>query len=269
MRPRPGETLAIAWSLGLVLVALLAPRLAVHSATQPVAPPLSPPGAGLWFGTDDLGRDLWSRLVWGSRVSLGVSLSAAVLTVLLGGAAGLAAAVVRGWAERLILWLANAMLAVPGLLLALVLVAGLGTGLPAVVLAVGLGGVPGYARLARTAFLQASEGGYVTSAVALGSSRTRIALRHLIPNASATLLSMATVHVAWSFMGTTTLTFLGLAGDPSIAEWGAMMNAGRNVLTTNPWPALLPGLAISLTVLSIYTIGSYLARRALPSSGER
>lgn len=266
MRPRLGESLALAWWLIVIVVAVLAPWVARHSPTQPVAPPLAPPTTGMWLGADDLGRDVWSRMVWGSRVSLGAAVSAASLTVLLGGTVGLAAAVLRGWVERVSLWLANAMLAVPGLLLALVLVAGLGPGLPAVILAVGLGGAPGYARLARTAFLQVSEEGYVVAARALGASRPHIALHHLVPNASAALLSMATVHVAWSFMGTTTLTFLGLAGDPSIPEWGAMLNAGRAVLTTTPWPALIPGLAISLTILSTYSIGGYLARRALPTA---
>lgn len=266
MRLRFSEGLAVAWWLTVLVAAVLAPWLASHSPTQPVAPPLSRPAEGLLLGTDDLGRDLWSRMVWGSRVSLAAAISSATLTVLLGGAVGLAAAVLRGWVERGSLWLANAMLAVPGLLLALVLVAGLGPGLPAVILAVGLGGAPGYARLARTAFLQVSEEGYVAAARALGANRLHIALRHLIPNGTATLLSMATVHVAWSFMGTTTLTFLGLAGDPSIPEWGAMMNAGRSVLATTPWPSVLPGLAISLTILSTYSIGSYLARRSLPAA---
>ncbi len=266
MRLRFSEGLALAWWLTVIVVAVLAPWLAGNSPTQPIAPALTAPAAGLLLGADDLGRDLWSRMVWGSRVSLAAAVSAATLTVLLGGTVGLAAAVLRGWVERGSLWLANAMLAVPGLLLALVLVAGLGPGLPAVILAVGLGGAPGYARLARTAFLQVSEEGYVAAAQALGASRLHIALRHLVPNASAALLSMATVHVAWSFMGTTTLTFLGLAGDPSIPEWGAMMNAGRTVLTTTPWPALIPGLAISLTILSTYSIGGYLARRSLPGA---
>ncbi len=266
MRLRFAEALGMIWWLVVLAVAVLAPRIATHAPTQPVATPLSQPGPGLWLGADDLGRDLWSRMVWGSRVSLAAALSAACLTVAVGGVVGLAAAVFRGWIERGSLWLANAMLAVPGLLLALVLVAGMGPGLPAVILAVGLGGAPGYARLARTAFLQVSEEDYVMAARALGAGRLGIALRHLVPNASATLLSMATVHVAWSFMGTTTLTFLGLAGDPSIPEWGAMLNAGRSVLSTTPWPALIPGLAISLTILSTYSLGAYLARRSLPTA---
>lgn len=264
MKLRAGEALGLAWWVAVLIVAALAPLMATHSPTQPVALPLSPPAAGLWFGADELGRDLWSRMIWGSRVSLAAALSAASLTVMLGGTAGLIAAVFRGWVEKSSLWLWNAMLAVPGLLLALVLVAGIGAGLPAVILAVGLGGAPGYARIARSAFLQVSEEGYVSAARALGATRFGVAVRHLVPNARATLLSMATVHVAWSFLGTTTLTFLGLAGDPSLPEWGVMMNAGRNVLSTTPWPAFIPGLAISLTILSTYSIGGYLARRALP-----
>ena len=268
MKAGPIEILSGVWLAAVVLVAILAPTLAQHDPTQPVGPALTAPGARAGLGTDSLGRDVWSRLAWGGRLSLSASLVAAALTIAIGGIAGLAAAVLGGWPERIVLWGANAMLAVPGLLLALLLVAGLGTGLPAVILSVGLGGAPGFARLARTAFLQALEGGYVDAAVALGAGKTRIAARHLLPNARATLLSLATTHFAWAFMGTTTLAFLGLAGDPSTPEWGAMLNAGSGTLLDAPWLALFPGLAISLTIVSIHNLGEHLARKGLPSSAR-
>jgi peptide/nickel transport system permease protein len=268
VRTGPTTILSAAWLAMVVLVALLAPLLAQHDPTQPVGPALTAPGARAGLGTDALGRDVWSRLAWGGRLSLGTSLAAAALTVVVGGIAGLAAAVLGGWPERIVLWAANAMLAIPGLLLALLLVAGLGTGLPAVILSVGFGGAPGFARLARTVFLQALEGGYVDAAVALGAGKVRIASRHLLPNARTALLSLATTHFAWAFMGTTTLSFLGLIGDPSTPEWGAMLNAGRATLQEAPWLALFPGLAISLTIVSIHNLGEYLARRGLPSSSR-
>lgn len=260
MKAGLGGWLSAAW-LALVIVLLaLAPFVARFDPAQPVGPPLSGPQTPTWLGTDLLGRDLWARLVWGGRLSLVSSLLAAGVMVGLGGLAGLTAAVLRGWAEKVILWSANAMLAVPGLLLALLFVAGIGPGLPAVVLAVGLGGAPGFARLARTIFLQVKQGDYVTAATALGAGRAYIAVNHLLPNARPALLSLATTHFAWALMWTTTLTFLGLAGDPSVPEWGAMLNAGRANLLVTPWPAVFPALAISLTVLSIHTLGSRLAQ---------
>jgi peptide/nickel transport system permease protein len=191
-----------------------------------------------------------------------MSSAAAAITILLGTAAGLAAAAWRGFVERAVLFSANAMLAVPGLLLALLIAAAIGPGLPAVILAVGLGGVPGFARLARTAFAQVQSEYFVDAARALGAAEARIAVAHLLPNAGPTLLSLATIHYAWAFLGTTTLAFLGLAGDPSIPEWGAMLNAGRASLAYAPGLALVPGLAISLTILSIHHLGEYLGRRA-------
>jgi ABC-type dipeptide/oligopeptide/nickel transport system permease subunit len=251
---------------GVVLLSLLAPLLTAHDPLQPIAPSVSPPSFLAPLGTDTLGRDLWARLAYGGRLSLGASLVAASLMVSLGGVAGLLAASFGGWLERAILWSANATLAIPGLLLAMLLVAALGPGLPTVVLAVGLSGAPGFARMARTVFLQLQETSYVASSAALGAGNGWIALHHLLPNARSHLLSLATTHFAWSFMGTTTLTFLGFGGDPSSPEWGTMLNAGRAYLVEAPWLALWPGLAISLTILAVHSLGAWLAGEGFPQA---
>jgi len=262
MRAGAAERLSAAWIALMVAASALAPVLATSSPGQPIGEALLSPAASPPLGTDALGRDLWSRLVWGGRLSLAISLGAASLTVVLGTVAALTAAALGGWPDRVVLWVSNSMLAVPGLLLALLIAAAMGPGLPAVVLAVGLGGAPGFARLARTAFLQVREEQYVLAAQALGAGRAWISIQHLLPNASATLLSLATTHYAWAFLGTTTLAFLGLAGDPSAPEWGTMLNAGRANLPYAPWLALAPGLAISLTILSVHNLGELFARRA-------
>ncbi len=257
------ERLSIVWITLVLAASILAPRLAIAPPGQPIGEALLGPAASPPLGTDALGRDLWSRLVWGGRLSLGISVGAASLTIVLGVASALVAAALGGWPDRAVVWVANSMLAVPGLLLALLITASMGPGVPAVVLAVGLGGAPGFARLARTAFLQVREEQYVLAAKALGAGRAWIAIQHLLPNAGGTLLSLATTHYAWAFLGTTTLAFLGLAGDPSAPDWGTMLNAGRANLPYAPWLALAPGLAISLTILSVHTVGEWLARRSL------
>jgi len=251
--------LSAGWLLAVCMVSITAPMISTSSPYQPVAEPLTPPGQHFMLGTDALGRDVWTRLVYGARINPGASLLATAITVTIGGLFGLIAASISGWLDRTIMWIANAMLAIPGLLLAMLFVAAMGPGLPTIILAVGFGGAPGFARLARTIFQQVHERGYITAAKALGAGRSWVALHHLLPNAQSQLLSLATTHFAWAFMGTTTLTFLGLAGDPSIPEWGAMLNTGRAHLIDAPWLALFPGLAISLTILAVQSLGARLA----------
>lgn len=250
-----------AWLLVVILAAALSPLLAPFDPIQPVGPALASPGDGSLLGSDELGRDLWSRMVFGARVSLAAALLAALLTVSIGGILGLAAAMRGGWVERVIVWGTNAMLAIPGLLLALMLMTALGPGVGTIILAVGLGGAPGFARLSRPVFLTARQTDYAQAARALGAGQPWVAAYHVLPNARTGLLSLATTHVAWAFVGITTLTFLGLAGNPSLPEWGAMLNSGRSHLVDSPHLALWPGTAIALTVLSIQYLGSWFTRR--------
>jgi peptide/nickel transport system permease protein len=248
--------LSAGWLFIVCIVSITAPVISNNNPYQPVAEPLTPPSQHFILGTDALGRDVWTRLAYGARLNPGASLLAAAITVVIGGLSGLIAASMGGWLERTIMWITNAMLAIPGLLLAMLFVAAMGPGLPTVILAVGFGGVPGFTRLARTIFHQFRERGYVPAAVALGAGRSWVALHHILPNAQSQLLSLATTQFAWAFMGTTTLTFLGLAGDPSIPEWGSMLNTGRAHLIDAPWLALFPGLAISLTILAVQSLGA-------------
>jgi ABC-type dipeptide/oligopeptide/nickel transport system permease subunit len=254
MRRRWFGLLPLIWIALVVFASLAAPLLTRASPLQPTDGPLAAPSAGAWLGTDALGRDLWTRMVFGGRLSLGASFVAVLLTIVIGGLTGMVAALVGGWPDRFILWAANSALAIPGLLLALLLVAAVGPGIPAVVLAVGLGGAPGFARLARSVFLQVKQDGFVTAAVAMGADLPWIAGRHVFPNAQPQLVSLIATHYAWAVMGVVTLTFLGLGGDPSIPEWGSMLNAGRADLIGAPWAALWPALAISLTVLSVHAL---------------
>jgi peptide/nickel transport system permease protein len=243
------------WTGCLALVAILAPTLAPFNPRLPVGEALALPGGMTLLGTDALGRDILSRLIFGTRYSVGSTLLATGITIMLGLSLSLWATVGHGIFDRLLLGMANTGLAIPGLLLAMLLVAALGPGLPTVILAVGLGGAPGYFRLSRSILRGYMHEGYVDAAQAMGAGRTRIALYHLLPNALSQLLTLSMTHYAWAFLGTTTLTFLGLAGDPALPEWGAMLDSARTYLVQFPLQALLPGLLISLTVLAFHQLG--------------
>ena len=255
MSGKLGAVLALAWLGAILVLALLAPWLSPNDPLQPVAPPLAGPSQSMPLGSDALGRDLWSRLAYGARLTLAAASLSTTLTVVIGSVLGLAAAASGGWTDRAIVAGANAALAIPGLVLAMLIIAAIGPSLTAVVLAVGLGAAPGFARLARTTFLQVRERAYVTASGALGASRLWTARFHLLPNAWPSLASLTTTHFAWALLGITTLTFLGLAGDPSLPEWGAMLNSGRAHLLDVPRLALLPGVAIALTIMAVHRLG--------------
>ncbi|MGD2252126.1 MAG: ABC transporter permease [Anaerolineales bacterium] len=256
--------LSLIWLVLIALFSIAGPLLTPFTPSQPVGKALAPPSSANPLGTDDLGRDLLSRMAYGGRLTLTASLAAVAITLLVGGAAGLIAGAIGGPLDRFILWLTNATLAIPGLLIALMLAAAFGPSPTTVVFAVGLGDAPGFLRTARAVFLQLRKSGFVAAAHALGASRLRIAGFHILPNAMSQLLPLATTHFAWALTGVTTLSFLGLVGDPSTPEWGAILNSGRAYLLEAPWLALSPGIAISLTILSVHFLGSWLTRRQSP-----
>jgi len=251
--------LPVFWLALAAAVSLAAPLLTGHDPIQPVAQSLAPPSADLPLGTDQLGRDLWSRLAFGGRATLSAGILAASLTLSGGLILGLAAAFFEGWLERLLLLLFNASMAVPGLLLAMLFVAGIGPGYPSVILASGLSGIPAFARLVHSQAGALRTHPFIEAARALGAGKLWIFLFHILPNMKASLLSYGTTFLAWAFTGITTLNFLGLAGDPSIPEWGILLNTGRSFLVDAPRLVLLPGICISLTILSFHSLGNRLA----------
>ncbi len=259
------DYLAFFWLALVVILAILAPWIAPANPYQPVADPLLSPHAHPPLGTDNLGRDLWSRLLFGCRISPGAALLSALLTLVIGSLLGFVAAVLGGKIDRILTAVVNAALAVPALLLAMLLVAGFGPGITTVIVAIGLGGAPAFARVTRTICLQLMEKEYIYAVEALGASRPRIAFRHLLPNAAGQIIILATTHYAWAFMGITTLTFLGLAGDPSLPDWGAILNQGRSFLTQAPWFVLSPGSAITMTILAIHHIGASFTAPEFPA----
>jgi ABC-type dipeptide/oligopeptide/nickel transport system permease subunit len=246
--------LAILWLVAIVGIALLAPWLSLNPPDQSLFEPLQPPGDGLLLGADALGRDFLARMMYGARLSLLLTGLAVVVTLVFGGLAGFSAAIVGGRYETAVNWLSNVLLAIPGLLLAMLFVAAWGPGIAAVFLAVGIGFAPSFGRVTRTIVKKLLGEGYVMAAQASGGNRVWITSRHLLPNSMPQLASYAGTYVAWAFLAVTTLTFLGLAGDPSIPEWGALLDSSRSHLQTAPRLAAAPALAITLTVLSVHAI---------------
>ncbi|MBN1266840.1 MAG: ABC transporter permease [Anaerolineales bacterium] len=256
--------LSLLWLVLVIASSVAAPLLTAHDPIQPVAVPLDQPKKNLLLGSDQLGRDLWARLVYGGRATMSASLLAAAITISGGLLLGLGASFLGGWFERLLLLLFNATMAVPGLLLAMLFVASMGPGFPSVILAAGLSGIPGFARLIHSQAGAVRSRPFIEAATALGAGKLWIYTFHILPNLRIELLSFGTTYLAWTFTGITTLNFLGLAGDPSIPEWGVLLNTGRAFLIQAPQLVLLPGVLISLTILSFFSLGEWFSSARLP-----
>jgi peptide/nickel transport system permease protein len=242
--------------LVLVLTALFAPVLAPADPTAiDLAARLAPPGAGHLLGNDALGRDILSRIIYGSRVSLEVGVITVAVSLVVGTAIGSVAGYRGGWADEVTMRVADVFLAFPGILLAIALTAVLGPSLTNVILALCVMGWVGYARIARGQVLLARELSYVEAARSLGCSPARVLVRHVLPNVSAPLLVEATFGMATAIVAEAGLSFLGLGTQPPTPSWGAMLAEGRQFILQAPHLTLWPGVAILLTVLGINLLG--------------
>lgn len=256
---RPGFSLALL-ILAFALLAALAPSLLTGFdpyATSP-ADKLSAPSLTHWFGTDELGRDLYTRVVYGARLSM----LAALLAVAIALAGGLSLGVLAGFAggrvDAVLMRLVDVLLALPGLLLALVIVTAIGFGTVPVAVAVGIGLIPGFARTTRAEVLRVKTLPYVEAARLGGASWTRTLLRHVLPNAWGPVAVLATLDVGAAILAAAGLSFLGFGAAPPAAEWGTLIANGRHFLITAPWVSLLPGLFLVAVVFSL----NHLARSA-------
>jgi peptide/nickel transport system permease protein len=244
----------------LVVVALTAPWIAPASPTAQNLPDrLAAPSAAHWMGTDELGRDILSRVMYGARVSMLVSVSVVLGAGLFGLAVGALAGYAGGWFDRIVnVVLINAFLSFPGILLAIAFAAFLGPGIGKVILALIVTGWAGYARLARAQVLQAREMEYVLAARSLGASPARILVRHLIPNILPPVLVQATISMAGAILAESTLSFLGVGVLAPMPSWGAMLNDARSHLFDAPHLVLFPALAVMTAVLAFNLLGDAL-----------
>ncbi|MGC1966039.1 MAG: ABC transporter permease [Candidatus Acidiferrales bacterium] len=252
------------WGFGLTLllliVALAAPWLAPYDpVAQDLPARLVTPSAAHWMGTDELGRDILSRIIFGTRVSMLVSVSVVFGAGLIGLAIGSVAGYFGGWFDNLVnIVLINAFLSFPGILLAIAFAAFLGPGLDKVILALVVTGWAGYARLARAQVLQAKEMEYVLAARSLGASHTRILIRHLLPNILQPLLVQGTIAMAGAILAESTLSFLGVGVLAPMPSWGAMLNDARGHLFDAPHLVIFPALAVMTAVLAFNLLGDAL-----------
>lgn len=241
----------------LILVAIFAPMIATHEPnTVNVTSTFLKPGVnGHILGTDNYGRDLFSRIIYGSRISLIASLSAVAIGGVVGTILGLIAGYFGGRLDTLIMRLMDGMSAFPFILLAIFLMTVFGQGLGNVILAIGIGNVPGFTRIVRGQVLAVKEEEFIEVQHSLGASTGRILFLHVFPNAVAPIVVHATSSIAGAIISEATLSFLGLGVAPPTPSWGSILNEGRNFLVLNPEIALYSGLAILITVLGINILG--------------
>ena len=240
----------------LIVIAVFGHSIAPYDPIKiGTGPRLHPPGGKYLFGTDQFGRDVFSRVLYGTRLTLQASVIAVVVAAGIGVPLGLVAGYAGGWSDNIISRFIDILLAFPGILLALIVVAILGTGLAKVQIAVGISLIPAYARLVRGSVLSAKQNVYVEAARAGGCSTFRIATRHILPNIFVPLLVLSTTAVGWAIIIATSINFIGLGVQPPTPEWGADLGAARSYLGVAWWPGTFPGLAIVVTILAVNLIG--------------
>lgn len=238
-----------------VLTALFAPLIAPFDPNEMTLDMMNEPSAKHWLGTDDLGRDLLSRIIWGTQISLLVGVSTVALALVAGVALGVLAGYYGGWIDNIIMRYIDLQWAFPNFIIAVYLVAVFGTGLLNVIVAISLAFLDDFARIARSMVLTLKEEQFVDAARVQGFSDARIMFRHILPNALAPIIVQATVSVSYAILGEASLSFLGLGVGPNTPTWGLILSDGRSFISQAWWLGVYPGLAIMLVVLAINFVG--------------
>lgn len=247
---------------GLILIAFLALVAIFGPLIMPYDPNRSnlqtsflPPSMSHWFGTDQLGRDILSRIISGARISLTVGITAVSISLSIGVVLGSIAGYRGGWIDTIIMRVMDMMLAIPSILLAIAFMAALGKGIDKAVIAIGLVSIPEYARIVRGSILSVKENDYVQAARVVGDKSGRIIFRHILPNVLSSIVVRATLGISTAVLDTAALGFLGLGVQPPQAEWGDMLGRSRSFIFSAPYTLIFPGIAITLTVLAFNLLG--------------
>ena len=256
LKHRPAALSGLAVVVFFVLLALLAPWVSPY---DPVATSWSAirkaPSAAHWFGTDEIGRDVLARVVWGTRASLAAGIVSVSISLAIGVPIGLAAGFIGGLTDGLISRVTDAFLACPFLILAIAMAAFLGPSLTNAMIAIGVSATPIFVRLTRAQVINVKVEDYVEAARALGNPPWRIAIRHVLPNVIPPLIVQTTLAVAAAIIAEASLSFLGLGQQPPAPSWGSMLNTAKNYMDQAPWMAIWPGLAIFVLVLAFNLLG--------------
>ncbi|HEX7435642.1 MAG TPA: ABC transporter permease [Caldimonas sp.] len=256
LKRRRGAMLGLVVVLAFVVLALFAPWIAPQDPIETSWSAIrQTPSAVHWFGTDDIGRDVLSRVIWGTRASLLAGVVSVSISLLLGVPIGLAAGFIGGATDALISRITDAFLACPFLILAIALAAFLGPSLTNAMIAIGVSATPIFVRLTRAQVINVKVEDYIEAARAVGNPPLRVALRHVMPNIAAPLIVQATLAVAAAVIAEASLSFLGLGQQPPAPSWGSMLNTAKNYIDNAAWMAIWPGLSIFLLVLSFNLLG--------------
>ena len=256
LRRRPAAMFGLVVVLLFTAMALLAPWLGLQ---DPIATSWGAirkaPSAAHWFGTDEIGRDVFARVVWGTQASLLAGVVSVSISLLIGVPLGLLAGFVGGWVDMVIARITDAFLACPFLILAIALAAFLGPSLSNAMMAIGISAAPIFVRLTRGQVMQVKVEDYIEAARAVGNPPWRIALRHVLPNTLPPIMVQATLAIASAVIAEASLSFLGLGQQPPAPSWGSMLNTAKNYVEQAPWMAIWPGASIFLLVLSFNILG--------------
>lgn len=241
--------------LFFICLAIFAPLITTYDYTEKSDDLLQPPSGKHWFGTDEMGRDLFTRVIYGSRISLWVGFAAIAGSIAVGSLLGLIAGFYGGWRDTVISRLFDILLAFPGILLAIAIVAMLGPGLENALIAIGIINIPTFGRLMRSRVLSVKAEDYILAARAMGMKNSRILFHHILPNCWAPIIVQGTLGFATAVIEAAALGFLGLGAQPPEPEWGTMLSDARQYIQLAPWTMIFPGLAIMLTVLGFNLLG--------------
>jgi peptide/nickel transport system permease protein len=256
---RPGARLGVVFMLAMTLTAVLAPLLPIDPLAQDLLATLEGPSATHWFGADELGRDIFARVIYGARTSLLTAVGAVIIAGSIGVPIGLVAGFFGGWRDAVLMRLVDVLLALPGILFAMALIAVLGRSQVAALVAVGITGIPGFARITRAQVLSLRKRDFVTAVEAFGASATYSMFRTVLPNAWSPILVQVVVLSSVAILLEAALAFLGVGIPPPTPSWGEMLRTGKSFLYEAPTYAVLPGLVLTLTILSLDAIGRALA----------
>lgn len=267
LRRNPFAMLGLVMLVVIAILAIFAKAIAPHDPNfQNYANAMQTPSSSHWLGTDNFGRDILSRIMYGGQISLRLGLFGTLIGASIGSILGAVAGYFGGWADTLIMRLLDVQMAFPGILLAIIVIAVLGNNEINVIIAIGVFSFPTFARVVRGAFLVLREQDYVVAAQSVGAGSGRILFRHLLPNSLSPILVLSTIRLGTAILTAASLGFLGLGVRPPSPEWGTMLSEGRNYMQLSPHIAIFPGLAILITVVALNLFGDGLRDALDPRS---